>query len=131
MILAIKTDTALLELALIDSHDSTKVRERNIELGRSMARDILSHIEALLSEAAIKWPDLTGLIVFSGPGSFTGLRIGATTANTIAYAESLPIVGMAGDNWREQGVARLKGGENDTMVMPRYGKPANITSPRK
>lgn len=131
MILAIKTDTATLELALIDANNTLESLDKSIELGRSMARDILTEIETLLRDAQRSWTDLSGIIIFTGPGSFTGLRIGATVANTIAYAENIPIVGSHGNDWYMQGIKRLKNGENDTMVMPEYGKPANITKPRK
>jgi tRNA threonylcarbamoyl adenosine modification protein YeaZ len=39
--------------------------------------------------------DLTGVIVGTGPGSFTGLRIGLATAKTIAYTLDVPIVGAS------------------------------------
>ncbi len=131
MILAIKTDTAVLELALINAGDLTIQHERKRELGRLMARNILTEIEILLTEAAKQWSNLSGIILFTGPGSFTGLRIGATVANTIAYSENIPVVGANGAQWREEGAGRLKNSENDKMVMPEYGKPANITKPRK
>lgn len=69
--------------------------------------------------------------MFRGPGSFTGLRIGLTVANTIASAQSLPIVGATGDEWQQQSIDRLSRGESDTIVLPEYGSGARITKPRK
>jgi tRNA threonylcarbamoyladenosine biosynthesis protein TsaB len=69
--------------------------------------------------------------VFQGPGSFTGLRIGITVANAIAYAQSVPIVGTRGEHWMADGIKRLQSGQNDTRVMPYYGADPNITKPGK
>jgi len=74
---------------------------------------------------------VTGLVVYQGPGSFTGLRIGITVFNTLAYTNKWPIVGTTGDNWRQAGIQRLEQGENDEIVLPEYGGEANITTPRK
>ena len=84
--------------------------------------------EKELVTAGLK-PAIKGLAVFTGPGSFTGLRIGITTMNTIAYALDIPIVGTTGDDWLADGLARLRAGENDRIVTPHYGKPPNITKP--
>jgi hypothetical protein len=75
--------------------------------------------------------ELSGLIVFTGPGSFTGLRIGVTTLNAIAYAEDISVVGVGGENWLEKGVKRLQNGENDKIVTPNYGAEPNISKPKK
>lgn len=71
------------------------------------------------------------MFVYKGPGSFTGLRIGITVFNTLAYANTWPIVGVTGDDWRQLGVKRLENKENDEIVLPEYGGEANITTPRK
>jgi len=129
MILAIRTDTPVLQLWLY-SHDLALQADNSVELGRTMARDILMHIETLLGGHG-GWPQLSGLVVFTGPGSFTGLRIGATVANAVAYARGVPVVGVNGDDWLQNGLTRLRSGINDKVVLPHYGRPANITIPRK
>ncbi len=77
------------------------------------------------------WPDVSGIIVFEGPGSFTGLRIGITVANTLAYGQGVPIVGAQGEDWIAKGLAQLAAGHNDTQVLPHYGAEAHITKPKK
>jgi tRNA threonylcarbamoyl adenosine modification protein YeaZ len=152
MILAIKTSNDPAEIYLLDP--AGKILAQKIwSPERRLARDLLGEIERLViaSEAKQssdndldrhvphqsgegtrddKWRSLSGIIVFRGPGSFTGLRIGITTANTIAYALKIPIVGTNGENWLDDGMKKLAKKLSDKIVLPEYGAPANITKPR-
>ncbi|MBC7746510.1 tRNA (adenosine(37)-N6)-threonylcarbamoyltransferase complex dimerization subunit type 1 TsaB [Pedobacter sp.] len=129
MILAIKTDSPIAELYLFDDQGQ-EVAQDIWEAGRSLAKDLLRHIDTLIGTNG-SWLSLSGLVVFRGPGSFTGLRIGITTANTISYANQLPIVGECGDAWAISGCQRLMRGENDQIVLPEYGSAPHITAPKK
>jgi tRNA threonylcarbamoyladenosine biosynthesis protein TsaB len=51
-------------------------------------------IEELLKESVIKATDLEAIAVSKGPGSYTGLRIGVSVAKGIAYALSIPLIGI-------------------------------------
>lgn len=101
------------------------------EAGRGLSKGLLAFLEQEISFQDKSWKDVTGLAVYKGPGSFTGLRIGITVLNSLAYANNWPIVGVTGDGWRAQGIKRLEAGENDEIVLPEYGGEANITQPRK
>lgn len=98
---------------------------------RHLARDMLAYLRDMLAERQLTFTDITGIGVFRGPGSFTGLRIGLTVLNTIASTEHIPIVGTVGENWREDCLKKLRAGANDQMVLPEYGGDAHITKPRK
>ena len=130
MILALRTDTKVAELYLVDATSGQESGRDVWQADRNLARDLLAHIDALIT-AHGTWQQLSGVVVFRGPGSFTGLRIGITTANTIAYAETLPIVGETGDQWLAQGLKRLQAGESDKMILPEYGADPHITAPKK
>lgn len=128
MILLLDTSTPECRLSLVDGdwrHDATW------EANRELAKGLLSYIQTQLESQQKTWTDLTGLGVFKGPGSFTGLRIGITVLNTIADSENIPIVGETGDDWHEKAIDRLTNNESDRIVLPEYGGEANITQPRK
>ena len=98
---------------------------------RNLARDMLAYLRDRLAENGASFADISGIGVFRGPGSFTGLRIGLAVLNTIAHEQRIPIVGVTGDVWREECLARLQNGRNDEIVLPEYGAEARITKPRK
>lgn len=118
MILAIRTDQPQ---ATIQFGDKTKTWLA----GRKLSQELLPEIKSLVGDYA----KLTGIVVFQGPGSFTGLRIGITVANTLAHGLNIPIVAAEGDDWIKQGASRLTRGDNDGQVMPHYGAEPNITKP--
>ena len=116
------------QLTLIDGDKRTDyewVAERNL------ARDMLAYLRDRLAENEASFADISGIGVFRGPGSFTGLRIGLAVLNTIAHEQRIPIVGVTGDVWREECLDRLQNGRNDEIVLPEYGAEARITKPRK
>lgn len=128
MILLVDTGTTVCKFTLIDGED------RNSEVwqaDRTLARDLLKRLVGFLESQNINMSDLSGLGVFEGPGSFTGLRIGLTVLNTIADSEQIPIVGGRGDNWQDDVLSKLSGGLDDKIVLPFYGSEARITSPKK
>lgn len=126
--LLIDTSTPVCRMTLVNGADRM---EYTWDAGRMLAKNILGYIDEVLADAGVTYDDIGGLGVFRGPGSFTGLRIGLTVANTIASARSLPIVGETGDKWQQQSIDRLVRGETDTIVLPEYGSEARITKPRK
>lgn len=130
MILALKTDNPTAELIVLGDDGQEIVREEWLA-ERRLAHELLGKLEGLLTRAQGDWGQLNGIVVFKGPGSFTGLRIGITVMNTIAYAQNIPVVGQEGSAWLKDGVKRLANSENDRVVLPEYGAPARITTPKK
>jgi len=128
MIVLLDTSTPTCRLSLVEGewrHDVTW------EAARGLAKGLLSFLEQELSGQEKVWNDVTGLVIYQGPGSFTGLRIGVTVCNSLAYANNIPIVGATGEAWQYTGLQRLLDGQNDEIVLPEYGGEANITQPRK
>jgi len=128
MILLLDTSTPECRLSFVDGdwrYDATW------EANRDLAKGLLEYIQVQLETQGKSWKDLSGLGVFKGPGSFTGLRIGITVLNTVSDSEAIPIVGETGDDWQKNAIERLLKGESDKIVLPEYGGEANITQPRK
>lgn len=59
------------------------------------SRRLLSAIDWIMTEAGVNWPDITGIGVSLGPGSFTGLRIGMATAKGLAAAADKALLGAS------------------------------------
>lgn len=129
MILCLRTDTKQAEIYLQEG--MRLVVEKTWQADRQLAKDLLGEIEAVVKNGAGKWENITGIVVYQGPGSFTGLRIGCSVANAIAYAQNIAIVGTTGDEWKKTGIYKLEARENQKFVMPEYGAEPRITTPRK
>jgi tRNA threonylcarbamoyladenosine biosynthesis protein TsaB len=89
MILAIKTDAPEAYIALFK--DGQEKAAKQWEAGRELSVQLLSTIESLCDECSTTISEIKGIVVFQGPGSYTGLRIGITTANAIGSSFTIPI----------------------------------------
>jgi len=130
MILALKTASDVTEIHLLGSEGRT-IAKTEWQSGRQLAEGLQSKITELLERQGVKVGDLTGLIVFRGPGSFTGLRIGIATINAMAYGLAIPNASGEGEDWLSDGLAKLACQTNPQIVTPLYDRGPNTTQPRK
>lgn len=128
MIILWNSANMTVELSIIDGD---KRSDYQWAAGRNLARDMLAYLRDRLSEHGATFQNISGIGVFRGPGSFTGLRIGITVLNTIAHEQNIPIVGDTEENWQDKCLARLNRGEDDQIALPEYGAAARVTQPRK
>lgn len=128
-ILTLKTDQPEAEIGLYS--DEQQLSYETWAAHRQLAETIHLKIKATLEAQKIDLHQLSGLVVYQGPGSFTGLRIGLTVANALAASLGASIVGTTGDDWIKIGLQKLLAGESDKVVIPEYGALPNITAPRK
>src|SRR5687768_14392700 len=84
----------------IDTSQANKIKVRLAQNGDVSTKEseqkfgsqvLLSLIQDLVSESKIKLQDLTAIKVVTGPGSFTGLRVGVAVANALAYSLDIPV----------------------------------------
>lgn len=129
LILTIRTDKPEAELGLYDG--TTQIAYETWQAHRQLAETIHMKIRELLESQRKSPQEITGVVLYKGPGSFTGLRIGASIADALAYSLNAPIVGVNGDSWQRDGIARLENGEDDKIVQLEYGAPVHITKQKK
>ncbi len=92
-------------------------KEYKYPFANDLAEKLLKFIKDKLDENHKTWQDITEIEFMSGPGSFTGLRIGATIVNTLAHELNIPLYDHHGNRHKQ--------------IIPDYGHPANIGSPKK
>lgn len=128
-ILTLKTDTPDAEVGLYNN--SQQLSYITWAAHRQLAETIHLKIAEILQAQKLRLADLNGIVVFKGPGSFTGLRIGITVANAFSDSLGIPIIGSTQDNWIKGGIDRLQHGSSNELIIPEYGALPHITAPRK
>jgi tRNA threonylcarbamoyladenosine biosynthesis protein TsaB len=132
MILAIRTDRPEAELLLLDPKG--KIADRIIWLAdRELSQQILGKIQELIRRNGLTFKDLSGVVVFKGPGSFTGLRIGVSVANAFSYGLGVPVSAAGTADWIKKALPGLqkKAAGKRQIALPEYGAPAGVSRPRK
>ena len=96
-ILAFDTATEATTVALDRPPDSAVEARDDPQPGQRPGHvtRLLPLIASVLDESGVGWSDLDRLAVGTGPGTFTGLRIGIATARALASAAKLPLVGVS------------------------------------
>lgn len=92
-ILAIETSTAICSIALHRSGELIGLLESDQQ--GVHAERIMLMIEEVLQAAHLDFGDLNAVAVSEGPGSYTGLRIGVSTAKGISFAQNIPLIGIS------------------------------------
>jgi tRNA threonylcarbamoyladenosine biosynthesis protein TsaB len=92
-VLAIDTSTTVCSVAVVAGE---RIEAEAAEYsGNTHARHLMARVEEVMAESGRQLADLDGIAVAAGPGSFTGLRIGIATAQGLAMAAGVPIVGIS------------------------------------
>lgn len=92
MILCLETATPVCSVALNSACCTLAMRETEGQNAHS--EKITNFIHEVMEEAKIDYPQLDAVAVSQGPGSYTGLRIGVSTAKGICYAADLPLMAI-------------------------------------
>jgi tRNA threonylcarbamoyladenosine biosynthesis protein TsaB len=113
-LLAIDTATRQATVAL-GTPDGRLVAGHDWPVGHTHAETLLPALRELLAGAALEPADLAGIVAGTGPGGFTGLRVGLATAKTLAHGLGIPIAGIATTD--ALAAAALAGQGGDALVL--------------
>lgn len=103
------------------------LKDKTIYSARAHSEKLLKTINHLLVQSKMSVKDIAGIAVVAGPGSFTSLRVGITTANALGYALAIPVVGVSPDALPAQ-VARFFNKKiTKRIVLPKYGSEPRIS----
>lgn len=92
VILALETAGNCGSVALVST--GTCIAEYSLQSGLTHSRRLLVGVEQIMDGAGLTWDDIDGVAVSTGPGSFTGLRIGLSTAKGLIMAAEKPLIGV-------------------------------------
>lgn len=129
LVLTLRTDKPEAEVGLYRNKE--QLAYIRWEAHRKLAETIHTKIQDLLQQKGISFSDLSGFVLYKGPGSFTGLRIGASVVSALSYSLNKPMIGKTGDAWQVNGIAALQADKRDEVISLEYGSPAHITQPKK
>lgn len=82
-------DQKLVRVGLYTNEEIDSLSEEN-EFGSQV---LLPLIEKILKKNGLEFKDLTGIEVETGPGSYTGLKVGVSVANALGYSLGIPVNG--------------------------------------
>lgn len=91
-ILLIETATSLCSAALIQGEEITASRETGEP--RAHASKTAVFVDEILKEKGLRAADLDAVCVSSGPGSYTGLRVGSSTAKGLCFGAGIPLLSV-------------------------------------
>lgn len=116
LILNIETSTDICSVSISKDGDLLASKETNEE--RSHAKMLAKLIDDILSENNLTTNNLDAVSVSKGPGSYTGLRIGVSTAKGICYASDLPLIALNTLEIMAGAAQKNENYKNDGLLCP-------------
>lgn len=93
-VLAIDTALAACSAAVFDAQRAEFLASESIDMVRGHAEALLPLVSRVMQQASTRFVDLDRVAVTTGPGSFTGLRVGISAARAVALAAALSAIGV-------------------------------------
>lgn len=125
-LLAIDTATSVVIVAA-GTPEGRLIDARTFQAEHRHGSHLLPAVQALATERHLELADLAGVIVGTGPGAFTGLRVGLATAKALAHELRIPLVGLSTAEallaGQPEAVLLLPAGPHDRTVVARGQQP--------
>ena len=115
-ILQIETATTVCSVAL--AKDGALLAFKQVDQRNIHAEVITIFISELITSAGITYNDLAAISVSCGPGSYTGLRIGISTAKGLCYALDKPLIAIETLDAMVYGVIKNQDIDSNTLLCP-------------
>jgi tRNA threonylcarbamoyladenosine biosynthesis protein TsaB len=94
-VLAIDTALSACSAAVLDTVYSGIVASESWPMTRGHAEALMPLLQRVMDKAELNYPDIDRIAVTTGPGSFTGLRVGVAAARGLALAAEKPLIGLS------------------------------------
>ncbi len=94
IVLAIDTALDYCAAAVLDAGARTMIAHETLEMKRGHAEALMPLIARVMKTSGLRYLDLDRVAVTTGPGSFTGLRVGISAARGIGLAADKPVIGL-------------------------------------
>ncbi len=116
LILSIETSTATLSVAL--ARDGRLLSSRFCEEPRRQASLTAPMVQEVLAEAGLTVKDCDAVCVSKGPGSYTGLRVGVSTAKGLAFGAGLPLIAIGTLDILASGAIMARMAPENALIIP-------------
>lgn len=113
-LLHIESTSTVCSVAISKDADLVAIKELNN--GYTHAENLHVFIDNLLKEISLKPSDLNAVSISSGPGSYTGLRIGFSAAKGLAYALQIPLISI--ETLKALSLAAIKKANKNALFCP-------------
>lgn len=98
-------NTTKREEVIVELWEGKKIKDKIVVTQKTGSQALLPTIVKILKRNKVSFKDLSGVDVATGPGSFTGTRVGVAVANAMGFALNIPV-----------------NGKLDKIVLPVYEK---------
>ena len=89
----LKINTTKREEVIVELWEGKQQKDKIVVTQKPPSQALLPAIAKILKKNKIQFKDLTGVEVATGPGSFTGTRVGCAIANAMGFALNIPVNG--------------------------------------
>lgn len=140
LILAVDTSLGACAAGILDTGSNRLIAHRSLAMTRGHAEALMPMIAEVMARSHVGFSDLDRIAVTTGPGSFTGLRVGLSAARGLALAAGKPAVGVTtltayaasaiSETGRHPVIAAIDARHDQVFVQVVSGNGASLVRPK-